>query len=148
MNQDLAVFITPAALVIGCALIAAGGLFFIDIRFLRTRAHAIASLVAGSVILGVLEIVLAASSVSFFKEQQVRTSECELEGETAHPEARLGVASDVIQKDIIACMQAQGYEWNDHHRGCKEAAVATNPYCYLPTDLFNRTVTSIQLRFE
>ena len=148
MNQDLAVFITPAALVLGCALIAAAVLYVIDIRFLSSRTQAIAAFVSGSLIIGVLEIVLAGSSVSFFKAQQVQTSACELEGETAHPEARLGGDAGVIQTHIIACMQGAGYEWTAQHRGCKEAAVATNPYCYLPTGSFDRTITSVQLHFE
>jgi hypothetical protein len=148
MNQDLAVFLTPAALVIGCALIAAAGLYAIDMRFLRSRTQAIAAFVTGTLIIGVLEIILAGSSVSFFKAQQVQTSACELEGETAHPEARLGAAAEIIQKHIVACMQREGYEWIAQHRGCKEAVVATNPYCYLPTSSFDRTITSVQLSFE
>jgi hypothetical protein len=148
VNQDLAVFLTPVALGLGCALIAAAGLYLIDIRFLKSRTQAIAAFVTGSVIIGVLEIILAGSSVSFFKAQQVQTSACELEGETAHPEARRGAQADVIQKHIVACMNGAGYEWVAQHRGCKEAAVATNPYCYLPTDWFDRTVTATQLNFE
>lgn len=88
MNQDLAVFITPAALILGCALFTGAGLYTIDIHSLRSRTQPISSLVAGSLILGVLEIILAGSSVSFFKAQQVQTSECELAGESAHPETR------------------------------------------------------------
>ena len=45
MNQDLAIFITPAALVLGCALIAAAILYVIDIRFLSSRTQAIAAFV-------------------------------------------------------------------------------------------------------
>lgn len=148
MNQDLSVFITPVALVIGCALIAAGGLYFIDIHFVRTRIQAIAALATGGLIIGVLEIILAGSSVSFFKAQQVQTSACELEGESAHPEARQGADAEIIRKHIIACMREAGYEWLPEHRNCKEAAVATNPYCYLPLGSFDRTITAFQLRFE
>jgi hypothetical protein len=148
MNQDLSVFITPFALVIGCALIAAGGLYFIDIQFLRSRSQAIAALVAGGLVIGALEIVLAGSSVSFFKAQQVQTSACELEGESAHPEARLGGDATIIHKAILACMQDAGYEWSPGHRNCTDAPVATNPFCYLPTGGFDRAVTAFQLRFE
>lgn len=148
MNQDLSVFMAPAALVIGCALIACGGLYFIDIQFAKTRAQAIAALVTGGLIIGVLEIILAGSSVSFFKAQQVQTSACELEGESAHPEARLAGDRTVIQKQILACMQEAGYEWSPGHRNCKEAPVATNPYCYLPIGSFDRTITAFQLKFE
>jgi hypothetical protein len=148
MNQDLSVFITPFALVVGCALIAAGGLYFIEIQFLRSRLQAIAALVAGFAIIGALEVVLAGSSVSFFKAQQVQTSACELDGESAHPEARLGVDASVIHKHILACMQEAGYEWSPSHRNCKDAPLATNPYCYLPAGGFDRAVTALQLRFE
>ncbi|MBY6240115.1 hypothetical protein [Methylosinus sp. Sm6] len=148
MNQDLSVFVTPFALIIGCALVAGGILYFIDIRFLRSQTQAIASLVAGFAVLGALEVVLAGSSVSFFKAQQVQTSACELEGESAHPEARLGADAEVIQKHIRACMQDAGYEWSPGHHNCKDAAVATNPYCYLPTGSFDRAITALQLRFE
>jgi hypothetical protein len=148
MNQDLAVFLTPAGLIIGCTLIALAGLYAIDIRFLKSGTQAIFSLVAGLAIIGALEIILAGSSVSFFKAQQVQTSACELEGESSYPDARRGVDDDTIQTAIRACMQNAGYEWTTGHRGCKDAPLATNPFCYLPTDLFDRTITSIQLRFE
>ncbi|BBU62450.1 hypothetical protein MSC49_23850 [Methylosinus sp. C49] len=148
MNQDLSVFVTPFALVIGCALIAAGGLYFIEIQFLKSRLQAIAALVAGSLVLAALEVVLAGSSVSFFKAQQVQTSACELEGESAHPEARLGVDVNVIHKHILGCMQEAGYEWAPAHRNCKDAPVATNAYCYLPATGFERAITAFQLRFE
>lgn len=148
MNQDLSVFVTPFALVVGCALIAAGGLYFIEIQFLKSRLQAIAALVAGFLVIGALEIVLAGSSVSFFKAQQVQTSACELEGESAHPEARLGADADVIHKHILACMKLAGYEWSPGHRNCNDAPLATNPYCYLPLDSFDRSITAFQLKFE
>jgi hypothetical protein len=148
MNQDLSVFITPFALVIGCALIAAGGLYFIDIQFLRSRAQAIAALVVGFAIIGALEVVLAGSSVSFFKAQQAQTSTCELEGESAHPEARFGGDANVIHKHILGCMQEAGYEWSPGHRNCNDAPLATNPFCYLPAGGFDRAVTAFQLKFE
>lgn len=148
MNQDLSVFITPLALVVGCALIAAGGLFFVDVQFVRSRLQAIAALVGGFLIIGLLEILLAGSSVSFFKAQQVQTSICELEGESAHPEARLGGDAPIIREHILACMQGAGYEWSPSHRNCKDAPLATNPYCYLPAGGFDRAVTAFQLKFE
>jgi hypothetical protein len=148
MNQDLSVFITPAALVIGCALIAGGGLYFIDIKFFTTRFKALTALAAGCLIIGLLEIVLAGSSVSFFKAQQVQTSACELEGESAHPEERNSSSNPNIHKHIVACMKDSGYEWTTDHQHCKEATVATNPFCYLPLQAFDRTITRFQLQFE
>ena len=148
MNQDLAVFITPFGFIIGCALISGGLLYFIDIKFLRSQMQAIGALVAGGVILGALELILAGSSTGFFKAQQVQTSACELEGESAHPEARQGADSEVIRKHIVMCMKETGYDWSAEHRHCKEAPVATNAYCYLPVDSFDRVITSMQLAFE
>jgi hypothetical protein len=148
MNQDLAVFIVPFALVISCALLAGGGLYFINIRFLKSAGVAVASLAAGVAILGVLEIILAGSSVAFFKAQQVQTSACELDGESAHPESRLGKDEKTIHEAILACMKEAGYEWNPSHRHCREAQVATNPFCYLPTGSFDRAITTIQMQFE
>ncbi len=81
MNQDLAVFIVPFALVIGGSLLALGGLYFINIRYVSSAPRAMAALVAGAVIIGILEIILYGSAVAFFKAQQVQTSACELVGE-------------------------------------------------------------------
>jgi hypothetical protein len=148
VNQDLAVFIVPFALIIGGALFAGGLLYFINIRFINSAALAIAALVGGSLILGALEIILAGSANSFFKAQQVQTSSCELEGESAHPEVRMSADREIIQKAIIACMKEAGYEWTGEHKQCRDAKVATNPYCYLPTGWFERPITAFQLRFE
>ncbi|PWB81820.1 MAG: hypothetical protein C3F11_14060 [Methylocystaceae bacterium] len=148
MNQDLAVFIVPFAVVIGGGLVAVGGLYFINIRFVNNAGLAVASLVGGAAILGVLEIILAGSATAFFKAQQVQTSLCELQGESAHPEARRSADRDIIHKAIVACMNDTGYEWFAEHHQCKSATVATNPYCYLPASGFDRAVTAFQLRFE
>jgi hypothetical protein len=148
LNQDLAVFFVPFALMIACALIAGGALFYIDIKFLPNQRAAIASLVAGGLIIGVMEIILYGSSTGYFKAQQLQTSSCELEGESAHPEARLGADPAVIHKTIVACMQSAGYEWRGDHRHCVDANVATNPFCYLPVDAFDRAITGFQMNFE
>ncbi len=148
MNQDLAVFIAPFALVLGCGLLALGGLYFFNICYVASVKQAAAALVAGAIILVVLEIILYGSAVSFFKEQQVRTSACELEGESAHPEARRGADPTIIHNAITACMKEAGYVWDGNHRHCKDAPVATNPFCYLPTSSFDRTITNIQMSFE
>ncbi len=42
-------------------------------------------LLGGLVMVAGGEIAVTGSSTSFFKAQQVQTSACELEGETAHP---------------------------------------------------------------
>jgi hypothetical protein len=148
LNQDLAVFIVPFALVIGGSLLALGGLYFINIRYVSSAPRAMAALVAGAVIIGILEIILYGSAVAFFKAQQVQTSACELVGESAHPEARRGADPTVIHKAITACMIEAGYEWDGKHRHCMDAPIATNPFCYLPIDSMDRTITNIQLSFE
>jgi hypothetical protein len=45
-------------------------------------------------------------------------------------------------------MKEAGYEWDGKHRHCKDASIATNPFCYLPVDALDRTITNIQLSFE
>lgn len=148
MNQDLAIFIVPFALVLSCGLLAAGGLYFIDIRYLKDVRYAIGSLAAGAAILIVLEIVLYGSSVGFLKEQQLKTSLCELDAESAHPEARQGADAAVLHKAITGCMKEAGYEWDPSHRHCKDAPIATNPFCYVPTAPFDRAITGLQMKFE
>jgi hypothetical protein len=81
--------------------------------------QAIAALAAVAIVIGVLEIILAGTAVSFFKAQQVQTSACELEGESAHPEARRDADSTIIHKAITTCMKEAGYEWDGAHRHCK-----------------------------
>ncbi len=148
MNQDLAVFIVPFALVIACGLLAFGGLYFINIRFISSARIAVAALVAGGLVLGVLEIILYGSSTGFLKAQQLQTSACELEGESAHPDARRGADPAIIHKTIVSCMKDAGYAWETSHRHCKDAPVATNPFCYIPVDAFDRAITGIQMNFE
>jgi len=45
-------------------------------------------------------------------------------------------------------MARSGYAWTTDHEHCKEAPLATNPLCYLPTGLFDRAVTKVQVAFE
>lgn len=148
MNQDLVVLLVPFALIIGCGLLAAGGLFFINVRFLKDARYAIASLVGGAFILGVLEIILYGSSVGFLKEQQLKTSLCELDAEGAHPEARQGADPNVLYKAITSCMREAGYEWDGTHRHCKDAPVPTNAFCYIPAASFDRVIIGFQMNFE
>ena len=125
-----------------------GGLYFIDIRYVSSAPRAIAAPVAGAVVIGFLEVILYGSAVSFFKAQQVRTSARELEGGSAHREARRGADPAVIHETITACMKEAGYEWDGKHRRRGDAPIATNPLCYLPIDSMDRTITNIQLSFE
>ena len=68
------------------------------------------------------------------KAQQIQTSACELEGETAHPSDRRDDSGKVIFKHIVGCMKTAGYMWTNEHKHCQDAPVATNPLCYFPTE--------------
>ena len=48
---------------------------------------------------------------------------------------------------IVRCMNGSGYEWTTDHARCKKAPLATNPFCYLPRQLFDRLVTEFQMEF-
>jgi hypothetical protein len=80
----------------------------------------------GAIVIGVLEIILYGGAESFFNAQQVQTSSCELDGESAHPEARRGADPAVIHEAIVACMKEAGYEWGCEHRRRRDAPIATN----------------------
>jgi hypothetical protein len=132
---------------IGCILAVAGGLHFMDVKFLKGRVSASAAVVAGLLLAGSAEAALVGSSSSFFKAQQIRTSACELEGETAHPEHRRSDQGRVIDHHIRDCMTSAGYVWASEQQHCKEAPVATNPFCYAPANAFERAVTGFQVTF-
>jgi hypothetical protein len=148
MDQDLTIFLAPICIIVGGGLIAFGGLtlFGLDLLF-KTRTQAIVGICTGLVILGALEIRFYASSASFFENQKVVVSYCHVAAETANPGQR-GTQSAAINKSIAACLSKEGYEWSPEHRRCKEAPLAMNEYCYLPTSLFSRLITETQLLFE
>ena len=133
---------------VGSALVTAGVLYFFDIKFCSDKTQAIAALIGGVLMVGGAELALVGSSVSFFKAQQVQTSACELEGETAHPENCRRDLNNVIYTHIVGCMKAAGYVWTTEHQHCKEAPVASNSLCYLPSGAFARVVTIAQVEFE
>jgi hypothetical protein len=148
MDQNLTIFLAPFCIIVGGGLIAFGGLtlFGFDL-FFKTRTQAIVGICAGLVILGVLEIRFYASSASFFENQKVVVSYCHVVAESANPGQR-GTQSAAINKSIAACLAKEGYEWSPEHRRCKEAPLAMNEYCYLPTAFFSRLITETQLLFE
>ncbi|MGA8172345.1 MAG: hypothetical protein WB816_16145 [Methylocystis sp.] len=133
---------------VGSALSAAGLLYFFDIKFCKHRVQAIAMLVGGLCMVSGGEVAVAGSSASFFKAQQIQTSACELEGEGAHPANRRVDSNGMIFNHIVGCMKSAGYVWTTDHQHCREAPVASNPICYLPSGGFARLVTSGQLVFE
>ncbi len=90
---------------------------------------------------------MASSNTAFLKGQMAQTSRCELEGESAHPDARRS-QSGVIGQYIVSCMASSSFGWTDQARFCREAPVATNGYCYEPIAWFDRLVTQAQLAFN
>ena len=148
MDQDLTIFLAPICIIVGGGLVALGGLFLFGHDFvLKTKGQAVGAICAGLALLGALEIRFYASSASFFANQKVVVSYCHVVAETANPGQR-GTQSDAINKSIAACLSKEGYEWSPEHRRCKEAPLAMNEYCYLPTALFSRLITKMQLVFE
>jgi hypothetical protein len=148
MDQDTTVSLVLLFIITGGALVAFGGLtlFGHDLVF-KTRGQAILGICAGLVLIAALEIRFYASSASFFENQKVVVSYCHIAAERANPGQR-GTQSDAINKSIAACLSKEGYEWSPEHRRCKEAPLAMNAYCYLPTAFFSRTITNFQLLFQ
>jgi hypothetical protein len=148
MDQNLTIFLAPFLIIVGGGLIAFGGLtlFGLDLLF-KTKGQAILGICGGLVLLGALEIRFYASGASFLENQKVVVGYCHVEAEKANPGQR-GTQSDTINKSIAACLSKEGYEWSPEHRRCKEAPLAMNEYCYLPTAFFSRLITKAQLLFE
>ena len=145
MDQDTTVSLVLLFIVTGGSLVAFGGLtLFGHHLFFKTRSQAILGICAGLVLLGVLEIRFYASGASFFENQKVVVSYCHIAAERANPGQR-GTKSDAINKSIAACLSKEGYERSPEHRRCKEAPLAMNEYCYLPTAFFSRLITNFQL---
>jgi hypothetical protein len=148
MDQDTTVSLVLLFIVTGGGLVAFGGLSLFGHHLVfKTRSQAILGICAGLVLLGALEIRFYASSASFFENQKVVVSYCHIAAERANPGQR-GTQSDAINKSIAACLSKEGYEWSPEHRRCKEAPLAMNAYCYLPTTFFSRTITNFQLLFQ
>jgi hypothetical protein len=148
MDQNLTIFLAPLLIIFGGGLIAFGGLtlFGHDLLF-KTKSQAILGICGGLVLLGVLEIRFFGSSATFFENQKVVVNYCHVVAEAANPGQR-GTQSDAINKSLAACLSKEGYEWSPEHRRCKEAPLAMNEYCYLPTAFFSRLITETQLLFE
>lgn len=151
MEQDVSIFLAPVIIIVGGGLIATALLTFFNYHFYKTKLQAAGAFAAGLVLIGVLELMfISGNSASgfFFESQKRQVTACELEGEAAHPEQRGVKNSPEIRKSILQCLNEAGYEWAGNHRNCQEAPVATNPFCYLPTDFLSRAFTNVQLVFE
>jgi hypothetical protein len=146
---EMIAFVAPTILVLGAGLLAAGVLSFLDIHFLKTRLAERAALAGGLALIVLAELIFASSDMSmrFLNGQRSDVLECRLEAEAALPEER-HKDSPVMQNRVVECMKGFGYEWTPSHTRCKEAPVATNPFCYLPTRGFDRTVTELLMLLE
>lgn len=149
MSRDLAASVAPLTLLLGSGLVAIGLLSVLGLHYLVTRTRELAALAAGLALIVATELLLAfaSSSPRFFDGQRADVLECRLEAETNLPQER-HKNSLVLNDRIIGCMTRYGYEWTSRHDRCKEAPVATNPFCYLPTKPFERFVTKLQLTVE
>lgn len=133
---------------VGVALATGGVLSLLDVQFRVNKVTAVTAFVGGLAMVVGAEAGLVGSSSSFYKAQQIQTSACELSGESAYPENRRWDPDHLIRKYITGCMARSGYAWTTAHDHCKEAPLATNPLCYLPTGMFDRAVTRVQVAFE
>ncbi len=146
--MEMIAFVAPVTLILGAGLFAAGLLSFLDVHFFETRLAERAAFAAGLAFIVLTELIFASSDMSmrFLNGQRSTVLECRLDAETALPDER-HKNSPSMQKSIIECMNGPGYEWTPDSARCKEAVVATNPFCYLPNRAFDRAVTELLMLF-
>jgi hypothetical protein len=153
MSPELSAFIMIVAFLLGVVMIVAGGVGFMrgNPVLMQTRsklAQGVVFACAGFMFVAGIGVHFTGSSnTAFLKGQMRRASQCELESESAHPEAR-GGKSGMIGRRIVVCMNASGFQWTDAAPRCQEAPVATNAYCYAPVDWFDRAIVTAQLAFD
>jgi len=147
--MEMVAFVAPMTLALGAGLFAAGLLSFLDIHFFKTKLAERAALAAGLALILMTELMFASSNMSqrFLNGQRSDVLECRLDAETALPEERQKNSQEMRNR-IVQCMKGFGYEWTTGHKRCKEAPVATNAFCYLPTRPFDRVVTEFLMMFE
>jgi hypothetical protein len=138
---------------LGVVMVVVGGVGFMrsNLVLMDTRSKlaqgAVFALAGVMFVAGIGVHFTGSSNTAFLKGQMQRASQCELEGEAAHPEAR-GGATGVIGRHIVSCMNAAGFQWSQEEARCAEAPVATNGYCYAPTAWFARAIVTAQLAFD
>jgi hypothetical protein len=149
MNQDMVTLIAPLTLVLGAGLFAAGLLSFLEIHFFKNKFAERAALAGGLALILLTEMIFAASGMStrFLNGQRSDLLECRLTAETALPNER-HKNSPLIHERIVRCMDGFGYEWTTVHERCKQEPVSINPFCYLPSQSFDRVVTQVLMMFE
>lgn len=146
--MEMIAFVAPVTLILGAGLFDAGLLSFLDVHFFETRLAERVAFAAGLAFIVLSELIFTSSDMSmrFLNGQRSFTLECRLDAETALPDERRK-NSPLMQKRIIECMNGLGYEWAPNRARCKEATVATNPFCYLPSRAFARVITEILMLF-
>jgi hypothetical protein len=153
MSPELSAFIMIVAFVLGVVMVIAGGVGFMrsNLVLMTTRsklAQGVVFACAGFMFVAGIGVHFTGSSnTAFLKGQMQRASQCELESEAAHPDAR-GGRTGVIGRHIVSCMNAAGFQWTDAEARCQEAPVATNAYCYAPAAWFDRAIVTAQLAFD
>lgn len=153
MTPEQVAFTIIVAYALGFFVIVAGGVAFFrsDPIFMKTRNRmslVVIFAATGAMFIGGVGVHLTGSSnTTFLKGQLASASQCELEGETAHPSAR-GGNTGVISRHIVSCMAAAGYDWTIDASLCQQAPIATNGYCYAPKAWFNKAITIAQLAFN
>ncbi|PWB81200.1 MAG: hypothetical protein C3F11_15845 [Methylocystaceae bacterium] len=149
MNEDISAFIAPLTLILGGGLFAFGALSFIGVDFFKTKLQSRVALAIGLAFIVATELIFVTGSQSgrFFSGMKLDVTDCELEGETELPQER-HKDSKLLHDRIVGCMAKLGYEWKVEHEHCKEAQIATNSFCYLPTRPLARAIVKFQTAFE
>lgn len=149
MNEDISGFIAPLTLILGGGLFALGALSFIGLDFFKTKFQNRVAFAVGLAFIVATELIFVTSSQSgrFFSGLKLDVTDCELEGETELPQER-HKDSKILHEHIVGCMAKLGYEWSPEHEHCKEARIATNSFCYLPTRPLARAIVKFQTTFE
>ena len=142
-----------ALFALGSTMIVGGGIGFMQSQpaLIETRSRLAQGLILAAAavmfVAGVGVHFTGSSNTAFLKGQLAQTSLCELESESANPEAR-GKRSDAIDARIIACMKKSGFNHVTEPALCRDAPVATNGFCYEPAAWIDRTITRFQLAFN
>lgn len=149
MNSGVAAFFAPITLMVGGALVALGLLSLLDLNYFKTPLRAKAALALGLVFLIATEMLFVTSNASgrYFEGQKLDVTECEFKIERDYAHERRSNPR-LVQEKIVACMDALGYDWSIDRPQCAEARMATNPFCYLPRDVMQRSVVAFQMEFE
>jgi hypothetical protein len=153
MTPEFTALYMSITFALGVIMVVVGGLGFMrsNLVLMQTRSRLAQGVVFASAgfifVAGIGVHFTGSSNTAFLKGQMQRASQCELEGEAAHPDAR-GGKSGVIGRHIVACMDAAGFQWSNEEPRCQEAPVATNGYCYAPAAWFDRAIVTAQLAFD